>query len=188
MTAVLASVLTDDEVRKITNVVTHETLARFPGLSRDLDDIRSDAMLGIARAIAKHNPDTGVPLAAYAYLRARGEVLDGLRARSPVRRAAHARGRTLLDLAPHELPPRSIQQDELTIRDDRAEAAYDAVDARLTCPELLSLLTPNQQATLIGYYLLDRRLPDIAADLGICERRAYQLLDEGLTVLRGLAA
>ncbi|MCW2601854.1 MAG: polymerase, sigma 28 subunit, SigD/FliA/WhiG [Frankiales bacterium] len=181
-----AVVITDAEVRAITATIVNQTCRRNPQPPQSVEEIRSDAMLGIAKAIAAHDPSKGVPLAAYAYLRARGEVMDGIRSRAPVGRYAHAQGRTVDDLLPQQRPPISIELLTSTsdVPDPHATEALAHVDDALTAPWLLEQLNPQQRAAVIGYYWRGLTCKQIGVELGVTESRVSQLLKRAAQVLR----
>lgn len=58
---------------KLTNMMRR----RF-GAFVETDDLRSFAMMGLASAIDRYNPETGVPFSAYATPRIKGAIYDGL--------------------------------------------------------------------------------------------------------------
>jgi RNA polymerase sigma factor (sigma-70 family) len=66
---------------------------RFPGLNGlDLDDYRQFAALGLMRACQKFRPARGVPFAGYAWFRAWGTVMSGVRQADEVGRRRRADG------------------------------------------------------------------------------------------------
>ena len=58
---------------KLTNMMRR----RF-GAFVETEDLRSFAMMGLASAIDRYNPETGVPFSAYATPRIKGAIYDGL--------------------------------------------------------------------------------------------------------------
>lgn len=58
----------------------------------DMEELIGAGSIGLVKAALKFDPTKGVPFAIYARLRIRGEILDDLRRRSPIKRKARARG------------------------------------------------------------------------------------------------
>lgn len=162
---------------------TREALRHWPLLHHWRDDVLSDATLGVTLARNAYDPTRGVTYFTYALHRARGQILDGLRSRSPLTRAAHARG----DTPP--LPPRSLDEpigrrnrDSFTptpitlgdlIPDPRRP--LDTVDDTDELHRILLLLPLRQAAVLCAYDLAGDTLAEFGARLGISESGACRL-------------
>mgnify|MGYP001617806553 CR=1 FL=1 len=56
--------------------------------SVEKDDIKANARLGLVDAASKYDPSLGIPFEAYASLRIKGAILDGLRASDTLSRQA----------------------------------------------------------------------------------------------------
>jgi len=182
--------LTDSDILRIARSVTHDASRRFHLHGRaQLDEIRSDALLGIAKALRDHN-QPHVPLAAYAHLRARGEVLDGIRRRAPLSRGDHARGVTLATIPTQRRPIVSLDQlaqrcDLSTLTPDpNSERPFRQVDAALSPHDLLTALTPQQRTAVTAYFWKDQRMWEIAIDMGLTESRVSQIIKASLKTLR----
>ena len=64
---------------KIVEQEVNRLAARMPTHSVEREELFSCAMIGLCEARARFKPDRGVPLGAYARLRIRGSLLDGMR-------------------------------------------------------------------------------------------------------------
>jgi RNA polymerase sigma factor for flagellar operon FliA len=68
---------------------------RGSGVHAEFSDLQSFARSGLLNAARRYDPARGVPFAAYARLRMRGAVIDGLRATASLPRRVHERLRGL---------------------------------------------------------------------------------------------
>lgn len=66
-------------------------VARAVGQAADYDDLLGAGREGLFDAARKFDPSRGIPFRAYASLRVRGAVMDGVRRQSRVPRRAHER-------------------------------------------------------------------------------------------------
>jgi RNA polymerase sigma factor (sigma-70 family) len=179
---------------RIARAVAAETVKRLPRLAGEYDDILSDAAYGIAKAVERHDPSRGASLSTYAMMRARNEVLDGIRDRGPLTRRELGNGVKLASLPAHRRTPTSVEAHreewgtDLPVPDPTSGADFEAVDARLTVIPLLAMLRPNEKLVLEGMYLHGRTLADLARELGVTESRACQLHKSGLASARSHVA
>lgn len=162
-------------------------MRRYPRLNGYFEEILSDALYGTAQALAHYDPSLGVPFGAYASARARGEVMDGIRRRSPLSRWDVAHGATR-DTAPQAaLTPVPLEDWTVLIPAQREPSEYERGDDRDQISRLLATLSPKQAQVLREHDLAGRYLRDIAADLGVTESRVCQIRTEALKKLRLLA-
>lgn len=180
--------VSDEEILHVAGIVMTESARRW-NCAPIWDEVRSDALLGIAKALARYNPDLGVPFIPYALQRARGEVLDGMRRRSAVPRYQFQAGiRDAADLLPQQRQPHSLDQlNDLGYHDqpDRSDPVC-AVEASVLVSALLPHLTSQQRYCLTAYYLHDRKQDDIAAELHLTPARISQILRSAIEALRPL--
>lgn len=177
----------DEEQRLllIAKQVTTATLRRYPRLTYQRDEILSDATLGIAKALSRYHPELKVPLGAYARLRAQGEVMDGIRSRSPVGISQHRRGTLVEDLIPAQRPPVPLE-----LLDDipATGSGYDVINDRLLLYTAIQRLSPRRRQVVVEYYLRDRTMLDIATRLGITEPAVSLRIKDALRALRSILA
>lgn len=177
----------DEEQRLllIAKQVTSSTLRRYPRLAYQRDEILSDATLGIAKALSRYHPELKVPLGAYARLRAQGEVMDGIRSRSPVGISQHRRGTLVEDLIPSQRPPVPLEKlDDVPA----TGSGYDVINDRLVLYAAIQRLTPRRREAVVEYYLHDRTMDDIATHLGISAPAVSRRLKDALQDLRRILA
>lgn len=74
----------------LVELIVHQ-VARAVGAAADIDDLMGAGREGLFDAARKFDPSRGIPFRAYASLRVRGAVIDGVRRQSHVPRRAHER-------------------------------------------------------------------------------------------------
>lgn len=141
-----------------------EILRRFEGavvnIARSItadwslqQDATQGARLGLVKAVRAHNLGTpGFP--SYARRFMKGAALRML--------ASVSTEEVLLD-------PQDPGWEDQTPDDAPANMAFEVID-------LVKTLTPEQQAVTVAYYVADRRLDDLAIDLGISKPAVSQRL------------
>lgn len=144
------------------------------------DDYYQDACVGLIKAARDWQQDTGVPFGAYAQLRIRGEMLDGLRRMDVVkRRRHHDPAATYLTPGPsldqpawedgptlaNIIPAQAVSPEDTAVDHDLARWA-------------LKQMTDRERNIFIAYYWHGRKMRDIAAELGITESRVSQLMKQ----------
>jgi RNA polymerase sigma factor (sigma-70 family) len=116
-------------------------------------DAAQGARLGLVKAVRAHSLSTpGFP--SYARRFMKGAALRML--------ASMSTNEALLD-------PRDLGREDQTPDDAPANMAFEVID-------LVKTLTPEQQAVTVAYYVADRRLHDLAIDLGISKPAVSQRL------------
>jgi DNA-directed RNA polymerase specialized sigma24 family protein len=142
------------------------------------DDMLWDALYGATKALPRWRPGGGASLRTFLWHRMSGEVVEGVRARAPVGRRKYAAGVRVEDLPLWEQPPVRADNvapavrdpddgDHSWLPDPAAEAAFDAVDARLTVDALLRVL-PRREREVVQRVDLGGELGrDVAADWGV---------------------
>jgi RNA polymerase sigma factor (sigma-70 family) len=164
------------------------------GPDRDYAATRSDAMLGLWRAAQTYDPQHGIPFRAWAWLKVDGTVRDGIRARTGFRRPGRAEA---IVISFDETPPAYLQHSDNSsngdtlislIPDQRAAAAIEQIDARLTVSWALDSLPARQRYVIEQHDIHDRTLLAIAGDLGVSEARISQLRSSALKTLRAVCA
>jgi RNA polymerase sigma factor for flagellar operon FliA len=160
---------------------------RLPS-SVEIDDLMQDGVLGLIGALHRYDPTRGVVFSTYAGHRIRGAMLDGLRARDPLPRAARRAQRAagndpagntgfqLLDLD-HAL---SISADEET----GPEALALESDLRRRLWAGFAALPVRDREVLLLRMVHDLPLRLVAYRLGLSITRAAELETRGITRLR----
>lgn len=141
----------------------------------DRDDIRGDALYGLADALAHESPERG-EFAAYLTLRVRGAIIDGYRRRLLSRSAQRCHAW----VSPH--PPDVVAQ-----LADRPHDPLDAVEAGLLVGWLLRFCTDRERAVIVRHDFAGEKLDVIAADYGLTGARVSQIRTCALRRMRQLA-
>lgn len=144
----------------------------------DADEIAGDAMLGLVKAGKDYRTGYRTSFGAYAYRRIRGEILDGLRARSILPRSEYSLGveppvHESIDIAvtlPSQAP------DSLTLA-VRAEMARDIHAA-------LSRLTEREQRLITARFFQGMSHRSIAEHLGVSVESSWQIRAGAMRKLR----
>lgn len=153
-----------------------------PSQLRHIDDLISDACLGVADAMARYDAAKGTTLVSYAYRRAVGAVIDGVRSRAPLSRGAYVREGAE---AARRANPVSLEELAETgwtpaVR-QLGDAAYDDHDHVL---RLLKLCTPPERLVLVACVMYGYTLTEVAAWLGVTVAAAHQFKTKGLARMR----
>jgi RNA polymerase sigma factor for flagellar operon FliA len=166
----------------------------MPALSPD--DVRGAAALGLAKAMRQFDPARGVKPATYALTLIQGAVLEAMRSADPVPRSRRAQLNAGATEEPRDLHPHSL---DFSVVDDGdpIRAAELLEDDRpgpealtLACSEVAALWSvvdtlPAREALAVRRRYLDGyKFPEIAAELGVTQSRAFQLHQQALGRLR----
>jgi RNA polymerase sigma factor for flagellar operon FliA len=195
----------------VTHIV-RETMGRVPShVSRD--DLTSAGLAALVQASKSFDAERGVPFARYAATRVRGAILDELRGIDWASRSVRRRARDL-DATRAQLSAilgRTPSQQEVAQNDEdiaRAQvlSLQGAQDASLDDVLPASGPTPEQlvehrerltylieavaelpdrlRIVIFDYFLEERPMAEIAAELGVTESRVSQMRAEALVLLR----
>ncbi|WP_428937778.1 sigma-70 family RNA polymerase sigma factor [Fontivita pretiosa] len=152
--------------------LAHRLCARLPGCV-DVEELESDAYLGLLRAARTFNPDRGVMFRTYAASRIHGAMLDGLRQRNGIRRTRPPLRVTSLDV---RIGGCDTEHDQ-TLGDTIAAKA-DPVGSELEMREeadfVLRQLDPASRKYLIDYHLRGMQQRQMAARHGVSESAISQ--------------
>jgi RNA polymerase sigma factor for flagellar operon FliA len=159
--------------------------ANRKALAADWDDVHADAMIGVLDAIRKFDPARSLTQKAYVFLRARGAAIDGIRQRSYTPRSAQGKRREPLSL---NMLLESVVNDEAPWEPGTIDGGYAEVDAAMTVPYLLAVLSRRSRFVIEAYYLAGRSLADIGAELGVTEARISQIHTQALRRMRAMFA
>lgn len=179
-----------DEERNLL-AIAHGVVGRYlqahPALRYAEDDLLADALLGVGQAAARWTPTGGSTLPSYAYRRATGAVLDGIRERAPLTRAdARADGGT--DRA-RAAGPLSLEALTEAGWNPPAYDPEDPTDDHRRVHALLRLCTPLEQYVTLAVTAYGYTVTEIARHLGITESAVSQIKAKALRRMRsGLAA
>lgn len=169
-----------------------------------IEDLRADGAIGLMDAIDKFDPNRGVRFEAYAVLRIRGAIIDGVRAtdwvprgvRSRRSRAEHSSevlthrfGRTPLaaevashagldeaDVGPADEHISGLDGELLEVSgEDGPEASVDVNDLRRRVDSAIACLGDRERILFSLYYNHNLTLSQIGAILGVTEAYASQI-------------
>lgn len=179
-----------DELMRIARNVTNAYLRTRPRARRDFDHLLSDATLGCVKAWRRYDPERGASLSTYAYLRARNEVLDGIRVRGNLTREECTAGLVDEDVPAARRVPVSIESlaeftgMPLVVVDPTAQRDYERAEASIVLPGLLRVLPDRERQVIVDIYLRERTAVQVAKDLGVTESRVSQLRKAALAQMR----
>ena len=159
-------------------------------------------MLGLVQAARRYRDDAGAPFSAYAARRVRGQVLDALRERDPLTRAARRAYREAREKDP-DLPPPVVE-----ISLDRClEAGLEAVEwgsagagparpGRTRCSveqwsrvaAELRHIEPLERKVLVLSFARGLTLKEIGAQIGLSESGVCRLRGRALRRVRARCA
>jgi RNA polymerase sigma factor for flagellar operon FliA len=181
-------------------------LARRAGLAAELDELIGWGAEGLVEAARSFDPGRGVPFAAYARLRVRGAMLDGMRAMSPVPLSVYrARNGTAPAGQDSEVESKLCARFASARADGLLCDTAEAIDGPVAtaCPkqgpealaasrQLRRIIAhamadlPPDEAELVRLHVLgEAPLAQAAALLGVGEDRASRLYQRALQRLRG---
>ncbi len=174
-------------VIRIAEAATALAFRKYPRLVRDWDQVYSDALLGITKAL-RQPPDKGIPWNVSCWNYANWEIVKGIRRDSPVPEKQHAAGTTTEDLPAEQQPARSLEQlfevapeDWLTERD-----AFVSCVARVDLDRMLRALSREQRLVVVNTIAHRFTDEEVAAGMGLnattigrIRKRALQVLEAG---------
>lgn len=158
----------------------HRSLPRSAGL--DVDDLVSDAMPGMIRALERFELDRGLKFTTFALLRVKGGIVDALRERDWVprlERQRHGNGDAIVQVT-------TLDTQASDHSEGWQEATYDDPDPRgddfwrhvcrgLSCRDRLILML---------YWRLEMTMRDVGDHLGLSESRVSQIMSQLFERLR----
>ncbi len=154
------------------------------------DDLHAAAMFGLWDAIRRHDDPSREDFVFYASTRIRGAIFDELRRTDWVSRRtrerndrAEAAGTTVVRVDALDSMPANDIERALASGDpgrDRAEEQNSLAEI----VRLLPRLSDRERLAVVGVYFQDRRLKDVALELGVTESRVSQLCTAGVSRLR----
>ncbi len=174
-------------VVRIAEAATTLAFRKYPRLVSDWDQVYSDAMLGITKAL-RQPPDSGIPWNVSCWNYANWEIVKGIRRDSPVPAKQHAAGATTEDLPPAQQPARSLDQlFEVTPEGWLVERdAFLSCVARVDLDRMLSALSREQRVVLVNTVAHRFTDEEVAAEMGLnattvgrIRKRALQVLEAG---------
>jgi len=168
----------------------------------DREDLVAWGVLGLVQAARRYRDDAGAPFSAYAARRVRGQVLDALRERDPLTRAARRAYRDAREKDP-DLPPPVVE-----ISLDRClEAGLEAVEwgsagagparpGRTRCSAEqwsrvaaeLRHIEPLERKVLVLSFARGLTLKEIGAQIGLSESGVCRLRGRALRRVRARCA
>lgn len=177
------------ELLRVATMAAGAFVKAHPSASSAFEDLLGDAAVGAAAAASRYDPEGGATLTTYAYKRAAGAIVDGIRERSLVSRTEMARGVRLADLPAHRQQPGSW--------DELAEVSLHPVDPA-PGPETLAERAEELRQLRAAIGALPRRCGDvlvrsflggetlqaIADDLGVTIAQVSQDRKRALALLR----
>lgn len=142
----------------------------------DRDDIRGDALLGLAQAL-QHEERDDAPFGCYIRLRVRGAIVDGYRRRLLSRSALRGQVRC----RPHE-------PDVVGALADQPVDELATIEAALLVRWLMRFLTAQELEIIVRHDFEDVGLNVIAGDMGLTGARISQIRTRALRRLRVIAS
>lgn len=150
----------------------------------ELDDVLGDALCGLVAAADAFDEERGVPFGAYAALRIRGHVIDGLRRRDVVKR------RSNWDTDDVRLQP-ALRLDapldgDLTLQDSLPDRRDDVAlwENRELVDWLLRRLSPDERFVVVGMLWGDASETELAEQRGVTPGRISQIYNAALHQMR----
>jgi RNA polymerase sigma factor for flagellar operon FliA len=156
----------------------------------DREDLIAWGVVGLVQAARRYRGDLGASFGAYAARRVRGQVLDALRERDPLTRAARRAYREAQRVS-EDLPPPyvEISLDRLAELGDAglaappsAAARHDVRWARVSCE--LRRLAPIERRVLVLSYGRGFTLREIGGEVGLSESGVCRVRARALRRLR----
>ena len=160
----------------------------------DREDLVAWGVVGLVQAARRYRDDAGAPFGAYAARRVRGQVLDALRERDPLTRAARRAYREARELDA-TLPPPVVE-----VSLDRCVAAglepRAGVSARSVCRTQewrrvaceLRQIDPLERRVLVLSFARGFTLKEIGARIGLSESGVCRLRARALRHVRSRCA
>lgn len=168
----------------------------------DREDLVAWGVVGLVQAAHRYRDDAGAPFAAYAARRVRGQVLDALRERDPLTRAARRAYREAREHQP-DLPPPVVEVSldrcvaaGLDPADRGAAWAGMARPGRTRCSDgqwrqvatALRDLEPIERKVLVLSFARELTLKEIGARIGLSESGVCRLRARALRHVRARCA
>lgn len=159
-------------------------LAYVPGAAWEYDELLSDALLGIAKAIKRWSPLGGATLRTYVWYRMRGEILDGRRRRGDMTRRELSEHLSMTDLPQDRQHAMSLSTWTHPDPDDGASdepaspaaaEAFAAMEARVALEPLIDSLSEREREVVQRVDLDGETLRTVGNDLGVTESRVSQI-------------
>lgn len=169
----------------VARMATGNYIRTHPAAWSRYEDILSDACLGAVSAAARYEDGHGATVATYAYRRADGAILDGVRGRCTIRRCDHARGVTHPDqLPPHRQQPIPLDSLGAEFREPTAPSMEDAVADADLVQRMLATCTERERLILSASLLHGYTLTVIAEHLGVTVSAVSQQRTAAMSRLR----
>ncbi|HSW95606.1 MAG TPA: sigma-70 family RNA polymerase sigma factor, partial [Patescibacteria group bacterium] len=165
----------------------------------DREDLVAWGVVGLVQAAHRYRDDAGAPFAAYAARRVRGQVLDALRERDPLTRAARRAYREAREQEP-DLPPPVVEVSldrcvaaGLEAAVDRGSAgAGTARPGRTRCSDeqwqrvaaVVRHLDARERKVLVLSFARELTLKEIGAQIGLSESGVCRLRARALRHVR----
>jgi RNA polymerase sigma factor for flagellar operon FliA len=155
----------------------------------DREDLIAWGLVGLVQAARRYRGDRGASFGAYAARRVRGQVLDALRERDPLTRAARRAFRSA-QRASEDVPPPYLEVSLDRIGDVAEERrAKSRADPRwASVARALHDLPPLERRVLVLSYGRGLTLREIGREIGLSESGVCRLRARALTRVRSACA
>jgi RNA polymerase sigma factor (sigma-70 family) len=160
-----------------------DAVARYCGRCRkhELDDVRSDAQLGLVEASRQFREDRGVKFTTFARDKIDHAVIDGHRRRDPLSRGHRAA------VGPEQFQSRSLDAIEGNERLLAVAGDLDQVDNRDLLARLMRDLNPRQRQAVTLRHLEGLSVTAVARRMQLKFQEVQYLLRTAMAHLRRLA-
>lgn len=163
-------------------------LRQHPAAWADADSIISDGYLGALQGWQRYETAKGAGINGWCYGKARYQILDGVRDRSHLSRAAYKNPARVPVWSKEPMSLEWALGEDLTITDvvidDSAEAAFDHVDTVDALKRVMVTLTAKERQVVQWYYWDGLTFAEIGRLLDVTESYAWQVHRRALRRMR----
>lgn len=152
----------------------------------DLDDVKSEALIGLVQAAQRFDPAKGANFQTFATIRIKGAILDFQRSEDTVSRQQRKQikqGTLLTQQVTIEQWPVTENGDDVEFPDCKPDTLQDF---NIDLIKALAKLTDREKRVLVSYFFEGIPMHQIGKQEGICESRISQLMSAIINKLRGI--
>ncbi|MBQ4091805.1 MAG: sigma-70 family RNA polymerase sigma factor [Firmicutes bacterium] len=166
--------------------------SRFAFDRSRLDDLFQGGMVGLLDAMARFDPQRGVPFGVYAFPFIKGEVLKCLNEMKGEKKSSFCaleRDKPLKEAIKNtslSLEEWMEKGESLAFADLHAEEMFDTVEDRLALHDAVARLNREEQRLLYCRYVLKKSQVETGKELSLSQTRISRKEQEILAKLRGM--